>query len=356
MEVERRLVEKPFFSICIPQYNRTSFLIEVLKSFTSQTFKSFEVCISDGKSTDGRELELLEFLDRSKLSFIFVRHEINLRYDTNIRFSISLAQGEYCLLNGNDDTLCHSGTLREIYDRISGCSNIGVAITNYKDWTTGDVTRRIFQDQLFVGDPIVAVNHYRNVAFVSGVLIHAKKAQALATSVWDGSEMYQMYLMASILSAGMNLLELELCTVRKDVFIEGEVVDSYSNREFICSWFKPLELPFTRIGRLIYESVKPFVQGSDDEYVLSIFNQLYRFTYPFWIFEYRRVASWKYALSLFVTVDPRYLLSDICIKRVTYIRLKLLYFCVCGAALIIPTTIFFKLKPMLHSIAKRKKS
>ena len=34
--VERRLVDAPFFSICIPQHNRTSFLIEVCRSLAAQ--------------------------------------------------------------------------------------------------------------------------------------------------------------------------------------------------------------------------------------------------------------------------------------------------------------------------------
>jgi len=47
LEVRRELVPAPLFSICIPQHNRTSFLIEACKSLQSQTFTDFEICISD---------------------------------------------------------------------------------------------------------------------------------------------------------------------------------------------------------------------------------------------------------------------------------------------------------------------
>ncbi|MDB9482187.1 glycosyltransferase, partial [Dolichospermum circinale CS-537/05] len=50
MEVRNQYIENPFFSICIPQYNRTSFLIEACKVLAQQTFKNFEVCISDDQS------------------------------------------------------------------------------------------------------------------------------------------------------------------------------------------------------------------------------------------------------------------------------------------------------------------
>ena len=43
----------PYFSICIPQYNRTRFLLEALQSIADQSFRDFELCISDGGSTDG---------------------------------------------------------------------------------------------------------------------------------------------------------------------------------------------------------------------------------------------------------------------------------------------------------------
>ena len=57
--------QKPYFSICIPQYNRSDFLLEALRSFSVQTFRDFEVCISDGGSTDGGFPSIEEFLNTS---------------------------------------------------------------------------------------------------------------------------------------------------------------------------------------------------------------------------------------------------------------------------------------------------
>src|SRR2546422_615489 len=100
MKIQRKLVEKPFFSICIPQYNRTPFLIEACKMLAKQTFKNFEVCISDDCSTDGKQHQLLGYLEQSKLSFVYQRQKRNLRYDANLRASIGLAAGRYCVLLG----------------------------------------------------------------------------------------------------------------------------------------------------------------------------------------------------------------------------------------------------------------
>src|SRR6202011_5713969 len=80
-----------FFSICIPQYNRTSFLIEALRTIKDQTFRDFEVCIADDRSTDGRSHEIVEYLQESGLSFAYQQNAENLRYDGNLRAAIGLA-------------------------------------------------------------------------------------------------------------------------------------------------------------------------------------------------------------------------------------------------------------------------
>src|ERR1700722_12253815 len=95
----------PFFSICIPQHNRTSFLIEACRQLKLQTCQDFEICISDDCSTDGRGEELQQFLRESQLSFVYRKQEKNRRYDGNLRAAIGLASGEYCILMGNEDCL-----------------------------------------------------------------------------------------------------------------------------------------------------------------------------------------------------------------------------------------------------------
>src|ERR1700686_3638620 len=95
----------PFFSICIPQYNRTSFLILALRALALQTFKNFEVCISDDCSNDGRQAELEQALREFGLRYAYRQQAKNVGYDGNLRTAISLASGCYCLLMGNDDCL-----------------------------------------------------------------------------------------------------------------------------------------------------------------------------------------------------------------------------------------------------------
>src|SRR4051812_12737947 len=115
MEIQQCTLAQPFFSICIPQYNRTSFLIETCRSLSVQTFRQFEGCISDDCSTDGREAELIAFLQQSGMAFVYRKQKRNSRYDGNIRAAIGLARGQYCFLLGNDDALASAETLARVH-------------------------------------------------------------------------------------------------------------------------------------------------------------------------------------------------------------------------------------------------
>jgi hypothetical protein len=350
----RRLSETLFFSICIPQYNRTSFLIEACKSMDAQTFRNFEVCISDGGSTDGREEELLSYLRQSQLSFVYERHTRNLPYDANLRASIALAHGMYCILHGNDDALAAPETLQQLFDCIEKYGTPGVMITNFEDWRTGTITRRIKTTGIAGTGPRVAAAHFRNVSFVGGVLLDRAEAQKLTTNKWDGSEMYQMYLMARIVAMGKPLLLTELSTVRKDILIPGEEVDSYAKRPVLSPC--PIEarvLPLAHIGPLISDAIEPALTDKTRDRVLEkVFQQLYCFTYPFWLIEYRRVQSWKYALGVALGINVTHDLSKVGLSPMRCVWLKALFFVTSLLALAAPIKLFAMFQQRLFSLAK----
>lgn len=354
MIIENRSVENPFFSICIPQYNRTSFLIEACKVLASQTFKDFEVCISDDKSNDGRQEQLIDYLKSSGLSFIYQRQEINLRYDGNIRASIALARGKYCFLHGNDDCLASENILQELYTEIFKNESLGVIIPNFQDWTTGEVTHRIRKTQTYPAGVETAATHFRNVAFVTGVMLDRIKSQEFTTNKWDGSEMYQMYLMAKIIASGSELLELETSAVRKDIQIKGESVDSYAKIERLTPCpIVERKLPMGLIGQVVSDAIAPYLNQSNyNKVITSIFLQLYLFTYPFWIVEYKRVQSWNYALGICLGIHPKNVISNINLGFLYKSLLYLVYLTVCLVGVILPVYLFDNLKSTLFLVSK----
>jgi hypothetical protein len=257
-------------------------------------------------------------------------------------------------LHGNDDCLKGDDALEKLYREIVRHDYPAVVIPNFEDWQTGVVTRRIRQSGVQGSGPAVAVAHYRNVAFVTGVVLETGKAHELATDKWDGSEMYQMYLMARMVAEGGKLLVLDESLVRKDIRIPGEEVDSYARKPRLepCP-IQERTPPFVQIGRLVADAIEPSLDaGNRDKVLHKLFAQLYLFTYPFWIFEYRRVQSWRYAFGICLGIRPKNVFGGLHLKLFTGMRLRLLYASACAAGLLIPVTLFDKAKPALYRLAK----
>jgi hypothetical protein len=344
----------PFFSICVPQYNRTSFLIEACKSLQDQTFAQFEVCISDDCSTDGRQDELISFLQSSGLSFSYTRHRSNLRYDANLRSAIHQARGQFAFLLGNDDCLASPTVLEELHRQLQVHDRTCVVISNYEDFKAGRRFARVGYTGMFGSGPRVAVSAFRNFSFLSGIALRTDKAHEHASSRWDGSEMYQMFLGSRIIAAGGALLCVDAVTVRKDIHIQGETVDSYATRPRITSWaIAEQRLPLVQVGRLVVDATEPYEPGLVHcRSIETVFRQLYLFTFPFWIVEYRRVQSWPYAIGVCLGLRPRNSLGDIALPRAARLRLSLLFWTASLAALLIPARVFAALHWTLYRAAK----
>jgi len=348
---DHRSIEDPFFSICVPQFNRTSFLMEACKSIIGQTFQSLEVCISDDRSTDGREDELIYFLEHNSISFVYRKLESNSRYDANLRASIALARGKYCLLLGNDDCLASPTVLQELAADIERFAPVGVVMTNYEDFATGAMVKRVRRTGIFGSGPGVAAASFRNFSFISGLVLQRERAQLHATDRWDGSEMYQMYIGCRIIAEGGPLLNIRRVTVRKDIQLPDERVDSYALKPRIARC--PVEerrLPMVQIGRLVIDAIAPY--RASGRLLEKVVMQLLLFTYPFWIVEYRRIQSWRYALGICLGMRPRNLLENVSISWAGKLRLRILYGAVSFAGLLVPIKAFQAVQANLYSLAK----
>jgi len=352
-EIQYRRLTHPLFSLCIPQYNRTSFLLEVCKSLGAQTFTNFEVCISDDCSTDGREEELLTFLRQSPLSFVYHRQVRNQKYDANLRASIALARGTYCFLLGNDDCLATPETLAELSMTLQRLGPLGAAITNYEDFATGKVFRRIRATGVCGSGAAVAVQQFRNVSFVSGVILQTTKAQAHATSRWDGSEMYQMFLFCRILAEGAVLAGIDQVTVRKDCRVPGEQVESYAKpREY--PWpIRERRLPLRYMGQLVTDAIAPFQDSvMTRRLATQTVIQILLFPYTFWVIEYRRVQSWQYAVGICLGMRPSRILPPGVLSHFQRVLVMGFYGVASVIGLCFPLAVFDRISPWLYEIAK----
>jgi Glycosyl transferase family 2 len=97
-------VNRPRVSIGLPVYNGENYLAETLDSILAQTFRDFELIISDNASTDGTEAICRRYA-ASDQRIRYVRNAENLGAAKNYNRVFQLARGEYFKWNGHDDPL-----------------------------------------------------------------------------------------------------------------------------------------------------------------------------------------------------------------------------------------------------------
>ncbi|MBF0413320.1 MAG: glycosyltransferase [Desulfamplus sp.] len=95
---------KPLFSIILPTYNsELIFFKELIQSLQSQTYKYFEICISDDASKNRDFLEFLDELKAESDNINVVRSEKNRGIAGNTNQAIAIAKGEWFILCDHDD-------------------------------------------------------------------------------------------------------------------------------------------------------------------------------------------------------------------------------------------------------------
>ncbi len=345
----------PLFSICIPQYNRTSFLLVLLRSIHEQTCRETEICVSDGGSDDGREPEILRALAETRLPFSYAHSETRLPYDANLRSSIGLARGQYCLLFGNDDALATPDSLARLAIILKEWRLPEVAIVNYLELGSGTIMRRVNRTAIMGSGPEVALAHFRTLSFVSGILLKRDLAQISATEMWDGSEMYQMYLGSRILAAGGRLLGIDEVLVHKDVQVEGEQVDSYARKPWRDdTGVHEIRLPLCQYARVAFDALLPYLDSEQrSHFAWRILKQVLVFTYPPWLVEYRRVRTWRFAAGVALGMRPRNLLLASELSGRARWHARAVYLAMTLAGLFVPHRLFRTLRPWLYELAKR---
>jgi len=91
----------PFFSVCIPTYNRASFLPQAIESVLTQDFTDFELVICDNASNDNTQAVVEKYQDRR---IRYVRYENLVGMYANHNRCIDLARAEWLVFLHSDDS------------------------------------------------------------------------------------------------------------------------------------------------------------------------------------------------------------------------------------------------------------
>ena len=109
--------KKPKISIGIPVYNGESVVRSALDSIKNQTFKDFEVLISDDNSTDNTRKVCLEYCQKDP-RFRYIRQKTNLTWPGNLEFIFKNTTALYFTCLSHDDYNKDKSFLEILYKRI----------------------------------------------------------------------------------------------------------------------------------------------------------------------------------------------------------------------------------------------
>ncbi len=108
----------PLISICIPAYQRTGYLKRVLDSIAVQTFKDFEVIVTD----DSKDETVNLFLQEQQYSFPinYIRNQPSKGTPLNWMEGIKYAKGEWIKIVHDDDWFTNADSLKLFAEAIHG--------------------------------------------------------------------------------------------------------------------------------------------------------------------------------------------------------------------------------------------
>ncbi|MFT4172265.1 MAG: glycosyltransferase family 2 protein [Rhodocyclaceae bacterium] len=191
-------------SVCIPSYNRSQYLREVLDSVVSQS-DLHEVVICEDRSPEQAAIRQIVCEYQEKYPGLIVYHEnkVNLGFDGNIRQLLRVATGDYCLFLGNDDLLA-DGAVHAISVAIASNPGCGVLLRAY-GWFEGDASNmtgcvRYFKEGVTLSPGPAAMRFgYRRSCVLAGLTVLRKPTLDFECTDFDGTLYYQMYVVGRLL-------------------------------------------------------------------------------------------------------------------------------------------------------------
>ncbi len=344
------------FSLCIPQYNRIAFLLKALNIIAQQTYSNIEVCISDDASTDDTEAQIAEFRKSYRFPLVYHRHPKNVGFDANLRKSLELASGRYLMLLGNDDTLAANDAVEKMVAFLTANNEPAIGFCNYfEEGNPQAVYRRASVTRVIGTGVDTALTYYRSFSFVAGVLFRQDVFQQHNTDKADGSIYVQMYLAARIIGSGGAFFMIEEPYVMKDIRLDGSMANSYRD-VLIRKWkdYKPIDGGMPSVIRVVIEGFRDAQQGSRAVFY-RVISDIYRYTYLFWLLDYRQNKAFVAAVGLSRGMRPSRIKDMKELSFVQRMKVRSWYAFATVAGLFTPIFLFRALKNRIYRFIKKTK-
>jgi len=192
----------PFISICIPSYNRPEGLLYLLNSIDLTLSEDLEVVICEDNSPRREEVrEALDlFKSNAKFKINYFENEQNLGYDRNLRELITKAKGKFIIFMGDDDAF-DKNSLGNFVDFLKKNSEVGYVMKTHT-FIHEDGKEELFKyfdhDTFYDPSEQTVALLFRKSVFISGFTFRRSYALPFLTDEFDGTLLYQIYLLSEL--------------------------------------------------------------------------------------------------------------------------------------------------------------
>jgi glycosyltransferase involved in cell wall biosynthesis len=189
-------------TICIPSYNRPAQLNRLLKSIDCDPKKKIQILICEDSAPKRKEVRdvVAKFKLKTNYDVKYIENSRNLGYDGNIRELLVHAVGNYVIYMGDDDMFIPQ-ELNFFLDFLEAHQEIGYVLRAYRNIKDdGTEERFVYYPDIKYFAPCkeAYIELYRKSVFISGVTFKRELALEYSTSRFDGTLLYQLYLLAEI--------------------------------------------------------------------------------------------------------------------------------------------------------------
>lgn len=206
-----RELYSPTISVAIPSYSRSEDLDYLLKTISLSTILPNEILICDDNSPDQLLIDdivqkWISFFKDFDLVFKYIKNEINLGYDKNLKKLIRESSCDYVVFIGNDDAFTLNG-IEEILSAVKTQKDIKAFSRSFIKFSSNiqspsGISRFTSNDCVFKPDFTNPRMYLRLCAFFGGLVFNRMWALNKETDLFDGTLYYQLYLFASAFYEG----------------------------------------------------------------------------------------------------------------------------------------------------------
>jgi len=273
------------FSICIPAFSRPRELSDLLDSIAAEAPGDWEIVVSEDCSPkQGETAEVVRKFatEHGQLHIRFLSTPTNLGYDGNLRFLIDHADGRFCVFMGDDDLWC-AGALSELTTVTEANPDVSVILRAWQTISKDtrevlDVHRYFPGDRVFKPGPESVAAFFRRSVFISGLAISTEAARELSTDRFDGTLLYQLYLVGNLLMARPGYYLSQMTAIRR-VGGEHYFGSSASERERFAPKHLAPEHSLNFV-RGLFEIAQSLESAHGPEVGRMIRSDIARYSYP----------------------------------------------------------------------------